>query len=217
MGGCRVVGDAVARSEDVFDVAEPDGQVARDDQAEFQAVMGTNPSVFPSDVTRPIELVSWQDATNFCALLTARDRLSGRISASSVYRLPTEAEWEYATRAGTSTRFSFGDDSASLGDYAWYSANSAAITHPAGQKLANPWGLYDVYGNVWELCSDWIGAYPGGSVTDPQGPASGSTKVVRGGSWFWGDARCRSANRMSVPPDGRYTALGFRIVLATGP
>ena len=186
-------------------------------QAEYQAVVGTNPSIFPSDVTRPVEAVSWQDATNFCALLTARDRASGRISAPSVYLLPTEAEWEYATRAGSSTRFSFGDDSATLGQYAWYSTNSGAITHPVGQKLPNPWGLYDVYGNVWELCSDWLGRYPGGSVTDPQGPASGTFKVIRGGSWFFGDVRCRSANRMSVPPDGRYTDLGFRIVLATGP
>ncbi len=184
-------------------------------QAEYQAVVGSNPSFARGDVNRPVEVVSWQDATNFCALLTARDRQAGRISGSATYRLPTEAEWEYAARAGTSTSYSFGDDGANLGPYAWYSGNSGSTTHPIGQKLANPWGLYDVYGNVWELCTDWYGTYPGGAVTDPQGPATGSTKAIRGGSWFFGSSSCRSANRMGVSPTGRYTDLGFRIVLST--
>jgi hypothetical protein len=135
-----------------------------------------------------------------------------------VYRLPTEAEWEYACRAGTTTRFSFGDDPgySQLGNYVWYDANSGKQTHPVGQKQPNPRGLYDMHGNVWEWCLDWTGAYPGGSVTDPIGANSGSDRVVRGGCWSVVGRGCRSARRISDTPGIRFSGLGFRAVLAPG-
>ena len=113
------------------------------------------------------------------------ERAAGRIATNSVYRLPTQAEWEYACRAGTTTRFSYGDDPGytSLPIYGWYADNCGGSTHPVGQKLANPWGLYDMHGNVWEWCQDWYGDYLGGMAVDPQGPASGPTRVIHGGSW----------------------------------
>jgi formylglycine-generating enzyme required for sulfatase activity len=147
-------------------------------QNEYQTVTGGNPSWFNGDRTsagyrdygvdlsRPVEWVSWEDATNYCGQLTERERTGGRIPTNCVYRLPTEAEWEYACRAWTSTRFSYGDDPGhttetaetvgytNLTNYAWYLENSSGTTHPVGQKLANPWGLHDMHGNVWEWCQD---------------------------------------------------------------
>ncbi len=129
--------------------------------------MGTNSSYFQppkysADLQRPVEEVSWNDATNYCAKLTARERAGGRLPAGYIYGLPMEAEWEYACRAGTTTRFSYGDDPnyTQLGNYAWYWENSGGKTHAVGQKLPNPWGLYDMYGSVWECCLDWYGPYP---------------------------------------------------------
>jgi formylglycine-generating enzyme required for sulfatase activity len=186
-------------------------------QGEYLAVMGSNPSYFTGDTNRPVERVSWHDATNYCARLTAQERLAGRLPAGWAYRLPTEAEWEYACRAGTTNRFYYGDDPGytQLANYAWYSANSGSTTHPVGGKLPNRWGLYDMAGNVWEWCSDWYGAYPGGSVTDPQGPASGSNRVVRGGSWSFNAFHCRSASRYGDPASRGFD-IGFRVVLAPG-
>ena len=158
-----------------------------------------------------------QDATNFCALLTARDLQAGIIPPNYTYRLPTEAEWEYAARGGTTTLYSFGNSPAQLGTHGWYADNSAETTHPVGQKLPNPWGLYDAHGNVWEWCSDWAGNYPGGSVTDPQGPASGTAKIIRGGSWFQTGTACRSANRDTNVAGSRNGDVGFRVVLAPVP
>jgi formylglycine-generating enzyme required for sulfatase activity len=200
-------------------------------QGEYLALMGNNPSFFttndvngnpiPPDLSRPVETVSWNDATNYCATLTQRERSAGRIGTNSVYRLPTEAEWEYACRGWTSTRFSYGDDPGytNLTDYAWYYDNSGRTTHPVGQKLPNPWGLYDMHGNVWEWCQDWVDTYPGGIAFDPQGPATGSSRVIRGGGWFyWGGnaGDCRSADRGSYDPGGRRDNFGFRVVLAPG-
>jgi formylglycine-generating enzyme required for sulfatase activity len=147
--------------------------------------------------------------------------VAGRIATNSVYRLPTEAEWEYACRAWTSTRFSYGDDPGytNLTDYAWYWDNSGGTTHPVGQKLPNPWGLYDMHGNVFEWCQDWFDTYPGGIALDPQGPATGSARVIRGGDWlFWGDVagNCRSAYRCGDGPDAGSVIIGFRVVLAPG-
>jgi len=123
-------------------------------QAEYLAVTGTNPSYFIGDPNRPVEQVTWFDAKNYCGQLTQREQAAGRIPTNCLYRLPTEAEWEYACRAWTSTRFSYGDDPSytNLTNYAWYYDNFGGTTHPVGQKLPNPWGLYDVHGNVFEWC-----------------------------------------------------------------
>jgi formylglycine-generating enzyme required for sulfatase activity len=187
-------------------------------QGQYQDVMGSNPSYFTGDPNRPVEQVTWYDATNYCGKLTAAERAAGRLPAGYVYRLPTEAEWEYACRAGTTTRFSYGDDPGylQLGNYAWYQGNEVGTTHPVGQKRPNGWGLYDVHGNVWEWCLAWYGGYPGGTVTDWQGPMSGSSRVARGGGWDDVGQYCRSANRAGREPSGRYHGHGFRAVLAPG-
>jgi formylglycine-generating enzyme required for sulfatase activity len=131
------------------------------------------------------------------------------------YRLPTEAEWEYACRAGTATRFSYGDDPgyALLGDYAWWQGNSGNQTHAVGTRRPNPWGLYDMHGNVWEWCLDWYGGYPGGTVSDPVGAAGGSYRVRRGGGWVNDPRYCRSADRYRLGPGYRRNYLGFRAAL----
>ena len=189
-------------------------------QGEYLDVVGSNPSQFTGDRNRPVESVSWLDATNYCALLTARQLAAGLIPPGSQYRLPTEAEWEYAARAGTSTRFSYGDDLnvTSLTNFAWYSANSGVMTHAIEQKAPNPWGLYDMAGNVSEWCLDWQGPYPGGFETDPQGPASNpiGSKIIRGGGWDEFGNNCRSAKRtgFGVSPFLKDFILGFRVVLA---
>jgi formylglycine-generating enzyme required for sulfatase activity len=185
-------------------------------QMEYLSLMNSNPSYFTGDLSRPVERVSWDDATNYCALLTEQERLSGRLPEGCQYRLPTEAEWEYACRAGTTTRFSYGDDPGytNLANYAWYSANSGNQTHPVGQKAANPWGLYDMHGNVLEWCLDWFQTYPGGSATNPPGPPVGMTRVDRGGSWDYGGDICRSAMRGDGYPWNRFYDIGIRVVLA---
>lgn len=186
-------------------------------QGEYLAVMGINPSHYTGDTNLPVEMVSWYDATNYCWTLTQRERAAGRIGTTSVYRLPTEAEWEYACRAWTSTRFSFGDDAANLTNYAWDVDNSDDTTHPVGQKLPNPWGLYDMHGNVWEWCQDrWSLYLPGGTAIDPQGPASSEHCVIRGGAFHFDYSYCRSPHRENVRPETFLTDLGFRVVLAPG-
>jgi formylglycine-generating enzyme required for sulfatase activity len=192
-------------------------------QGEYLALMGNNPSYFTGDMDRPVEQVDWYGAAAYCATLTEQERAAGRIPADSVCRLPTEAEWEYACRAGTSTRFSYGDDPSytNLIDYAWLYDPSEVTTHPVGHKLPNPWGLYDMHGNIWEWCQDWWSyGLPGGVVVDPQGPAAGSYHVIRGGGWDnWppGGARfCRSADRDYDYPTSAYGHIGFRVVLDPG-
>lgn len=187
-------------------------------QGEYEAVMGNNPSQFKGDPNRPVEQVSWFNARDYCVKLTERERLAGRIAPNSLYRLPTEAEWEYACRAGTSTRFSYGDDPGltDFADYAWYGPNSDGQTHPVGQKLPNRWGLYDMHGNVKEWCQDWHAkALPGGRVVDPQGPATGSARVIRGGGSYRNHliaSFCRSSTRYAHDSPGTY-GPGFRVVL----
>jgi len=187
-------------------------------QGEYLAVMGTNPSGFTGDTNRPVETVSWFNATNYCGKLTQRERAAGRIATNSVYRLPTEAEWEYACRAWTSTRFSYGDDVGytNVTDYAWYRDNNGGTTHAVGQKLPNPWGLYDTAGNVWEWCQDWSAPYPGGTALDPQGPPTGVDRVLRGASVFGPAYAMRSAQRFHDVPTIRVDNTGLRVVLASG-
>ena len=161
--------------------------------------------------TLPIESVTWEEAEAFCSSLSA---LPAERAAGRVYRLPTEAEWEYACRAGTTTAYSFGDDESLLGDFAWFGANAGGSTHPVGQKKPNGWGLYDMQGNVWEWCSDRYGDYAAAAATDPQGPAQGSYRVLRGGSWDSSARRCRSADRGRSYPSNRIFDHGFRLALS---
>ncbi len=188
-------------------------------QRDYLAVVGNNPSHFATDTNGPVDNVRWIDATNYCAIRTRQEAAAGFIPPGTRYRLPTEAEWEYACRALTSTRFYYGDDPGytNLVNYAWYSADSGSTTHPVGLKLPNQWGLYDMAGNVREWCDDWFGPYPGGSTTDPQGADSGTERVLRGGSWFMAAASCRSAQRFGADPAGSNTDIGFRVVLAVQP
>ena len=172
-------------------------------QGEWEAVMGTNPSYFNECGSRcPVERVSWYDVQEFIRRLNERESGNGY-----VYRLPTEAEWEYAARAGT-TGARYGE----LDEVAWYEANSGETTHPVGQKGANAWGLHDMLGNVWEWTAGWYGDYPTGSVTDPEGPSAGSGRVFRGGGWLRGARYVRSANRNYDSSRRRGYGIGFRLV-----
>ncbi len=208
-------------------------------QGEYSPMMGSNPSYFTTkdaygnpispDLSRPVEQVSWNDAVAYCGALTTRERNAGRLPDGYVYRLPTEAEWEYACREGTTTAFHYGPSlrsgMANFYGYEEYEASIGRYYNPSGIYLGrttsvgsyapNAWGLYDMHGNVWEWCHDWgSGDLPGGSVTDPQGPSAGSGRVIRGGSWL-DDARwCRSAYRNFYYPDYTYLDIGFRVVLA---
>ena len=189
-------------------------------QAQYLDVAGNNPSNFTSVANGPVEKVSWNDAVAYCVALTTSERDAGRCPATWSYRLPTEAEWEYAARAGSATRFSHGDDPGytSLTNYAWYKSNSGNTTHPVGQKAPNAWGLFDMYGNVWEWCQDsWDGSanYPGGGTIDPL-VTSGSGRVIRGGSWSGIAFLCRSALRGNNYPGSADDYGGFRAVLAPG-
>ena len=178
-------------------------------QGQWEAVMGGNPSSFKGS-DRPVEQVSWEEAVEYCRKLTAKQRTEGILPEGWEWRLPTEAEWEYAARAGT-TGARYGE----LDAIGWYDGNSGSETHAVKQKAENVWGLQDMMGDVWEWCSDWSGDYPTGSVTDPTGPNSGSDRVVRGGSWYLGAGYARSANRSRNGPGGRSDILGFRPALSS--
>jgi formylglycine-generating enzyme required for sulfatase activity len=174
-------------------------------QEQYRQVLGENPSS-KKGADNPVERVSWIDAVEFCARLSEKEGVE--------YRLPTEAEWEYACRGGTTTKYSFGDDRSQLRNFAWYEVNAERRHHPVGQKKPNPWGLYDMHGNVREWCQDWYGDYPSGSTTDPTGAASGSLRVSRGGGWRSVAAICRSASRPGFGPSGRSGHYGFRVALS---
>src|SRR5262249_47813303 len=165
-------------------------------QEEYETVMNGNPVHFKDRAKKrfPVESVSWEDARKFCEELAARPE-EKRLRRS--YRLPTEAEWEWAARAGTTTAYSFGDDAAALGDYAWFRENGGERTHEVGTKKANPWGLFDMYGNVAEWCSDSYERdyYRKSATSDPKGPATGQQRVLRGGNFDAKATSCRSADR----------------------
>ena len=170
-------------------------------QRMWKSLMGSNPSNWKGDKL-PVECVSWEDCEEFCYEL--------RANGLNVY-LPTEAQWEYACRAGTKGRYA-----GNLDEMAWYKENSGSKTHEVGLKKPNKWGLYDMHGNVWEWCSDWYdsGYYSKSPTDNPTGPISGSSRVVRGGSWGYDAGYCRSALRGNYSPDGRISILGLRLVLA---
>ena len=179
-------------------------------QEQYERVMGNNPS-FRKDPQKPVDKVSWDDAVEFCRKLS---ELPEEKAAGYVYRLPTDAEWEYACRAGTKTVYSFGDDESQLGDFEWYYENSDGGTHPVGQKTPNGLGLYDMHGNVWEWCENRFYYYAKDSVRDPLGPSSGSNRVSRGGSYLTLASHCRSAVRFQLKPTESFSTLGFRVALS---
>ncbi|MHC4362493.1 MAG: SUMF1/EgtB/PvdO family nonheme iron enzyme, partial [Planctomycetota bacterium] len=180
-------------------------------QGQYEAVMNAQPwsgeDYVQEDANNPAVYVSWDDAMEFCKKLSQRE--------GKTYRLPTEAEWEYACRAGTTTRFSFYSDS-SLGNYAWIFDNTCevdqAYAHAVGQKKPNPWDMYDMHGNVWEWCSNWYGPYPQVPATDPQGPSSGTSRVLRGGSWCDAEHALHCSCRGGARPHFRSSLVGFRVV-----
>ncbi len=202
-------------------------------QGEYQRVMGTNPSEFSAsgkskdkvagqDTKRfPVECVSWDDAVEFCRKLS---EMPEEKAAGRTYLLPSEAQWEYACRAGSAGRYSFSssrggipkeDEEKALSDYGWFGDNAGGMPHAVGGKRPSAWGLYDMQGNVWEWCQDWydVGYYVQTPVDDPTGPLGGSHRVLRGGSWYGPAGRCRSATRGSNGPGNRSDVLGFRVSL----
>ncbi len=210
-------------------------------QAQWKALMPDNPSQFQGD-RLPVESVTWDEAQAFAAALTERLQQEGKLDPGCEFRLPTEAQWEYACRAGTTTAYFTGDGEKALQRAGWYSGNSGGKTSrfeewlqtlpviagwfkgksrgktwPAGKKRENAFGLQDMHGNVWEWCEDWYGDYGAGSVVDPVGPQTGTYRVLRGGSWLYGADWCRSAYRFGYRPDDRWNYLGFRVCLVPGP
>jgi formylglycine-generating enzyme required for sulfatase activity len=183
-------------------------------QAQWEAVMQYNPSKYQlNGANRPVENVSWIDAMEFCQRLMMVPHIS--LPDGFTFSLPTQAQWEYACRAGTTTRYFFGESDAELDRFAWYSENSLGETHPVGLKEPNPWGFHDMYGNVWEWCFDGAAEYPLGDATDWIGPLNTQNRVVRGGSWGTpvksGDFR--SACRSYSEPHTKRPWDGFRVSL----
>lgn len=181
-------------------------------QSQWMAVMGRkNPSRFQGDGNLPVDSVAWKQANDFCTALSQKTGYN--------FRLPTEAEWEYAARGGKQTEYSFGDDAKQYGEYAWFYENSGKKAHPVGTLKQNPFGLFDMHGNVWEWCSDWYDRNyytqlsKQGMAVNPRGPAKGEYRVVRGGSWVNNAVGCRSAFRFNVLPGIFDRDVGFRVVL----
>ena len=212
-GGTFTMGCTSEQGSDCFDEEKPAHQVTVQDfyigkyevtQKEWQKVMGGNPSYFKNCEDCPVESVSWNDVQEFLAKLNAK--------TGKTYRLPTEAEWEYAARGGSQRRGYKYAGSNSLDEVAWCYGNSGNKTHPVGQKKANELGLYDISGNVWEWCADWYYEYPSTAQTNPKGPSTGTDRVRRGGSWIFHAVLCRSAYRSSYIPDDSNGDVGFRLV-----
>jgi formylglycine-generating enzyme required for sulfatase activity len=195
-------------------------------QKAYENMMGTNPSKFKGP-DKPVERLSWFGAIQYCNMRSLREGLSPCYDLTTLqcnydsngYRLPTEAEWEYACRAGTDTKYSFGNAPDRLGQYAWFKTNANKTTHPVGQKKPNPWGLYDMHGNLWEWCNDYYDQnyYQKSGGENPLGPSTGQERVLRGGSWAGSAESSRSSTRYSETPGFAdvcfgYEAYGFRCV-----
>ena len=189
-------------------------------QEQFQKLMGANPSRWKGD-KNPVEQLRWSDAVRFCNKRSEAEKLQPCYDLNTLkcnfdatgYRLPTEAEWEYACRAGTATAYFFGDTPAKVGDYAWFEKNSGGHPHPVGQKQPNPWGLYDIAGNVWEWCNDFykVDYYQESPRENPRGPDSGQNKVLRGGAWRFSADNCRSGYRYNENPGQSDVCFGYDI------
>lgn len=188
-------------------------------QSEYVALMQKNPSYF-KDNNYPVETVSWDDANAFCKSLTLKENEAGILAAGWSYRLTTEAEWEFAARAGSTSKWSHGDSPSQLTDFAWYDTNSAAQTHRVGTKTPNAWGLFDMSGNVWEWCQDsydseFYQRFVGQTVDNPVNRVARSRHVIRGGSWYSPDLGCRPSNRgWNVSSSQQERLIGFRVALA---
>ncbi len=188
-------------------------------QREWQTVMGDNPSAFSQGDLYPVQHIRWSEALDFIEKLNKREGLSCPRKLNyrpGCYRFPTEAEWEYTARAGTTTLWSCGDDESCLQDHAWYKANSDIQPHPIKRKRPNPWGLYDMHGNVWEMVWDWKGPYPTEAVIDPIGAKSSTHGVLRGGSFSREAAFLRTTKRYYGGEGMRYGSVGFRLVKNPG-
>jgi formylglycine-generating enzyme required for sulfatase activity len=189
-------------------------------QGQYKAIMGVNPSGFKGDDNLPVEQVSWFDAIKFCnavsdsgGLNRCYDETTGVCDfTKNGIRLPTEAEWEFACRAGTITKYYSGDSVANLNTSGWYLDNSGNKTHPVAKRSPNAWGLYDMNGNVWEWCNDWAGTYSSASVTNPTGPQGGNLHVIRGGGWNSPDFSSTSAYRNYAGAANTLNFIGFRVV-----
>ncbi len=211
-GGTFTMG-ATPEQGDAYDWEKPTHQVTLSSfmigkyevtQAQWEAVMGSNPSSFKGD-NLPVEFVSWNDCQTFIKKLNS---ITGKN-----FRLPTEAEWEYAARGGNKSRGYKCAGSDNIDDVAWYDDNSGVMTHAVGTKQPNELGLYDMSGNVWEWCSDWYGDYSSSAQTNPTGATSGLYRVCRGGCWFYGAGYCRVSYRFDITPDYSFDGLGLRLVL----
>ena len=189
-------------------------------QEQFQKIMGTNPSRWKAE-KNPVEQLRWSDAVKFCNKRSELEGLQPCYDLKTLkcnfdangYRLPTEAEWEYACRAGTTTVYFFGDSPAKVGDYAWFDKNSGGHPRPVGQKQPNPWGLYDMAGNVWEWCNDFykVDYYQESPRENPRGPNEGQNKVLRGGAWRFSADNCRSGYRYNESPGYSDVCFGYDI------
>ena len=212
-GGTFTMGATSEQGGDAHDDERPTHQVTLSSyyigetevtQELWQAVMGSNPSRFEGS-NRPVEYVSWNDCQEFLSRL---NRITGKR-----FRLPTEAEWEFAARGGNLSKRYIHSGSNNINDVAWYNDNSGSTTHPVAIKQPNELGIYDMSGNVWEWCSDWYGTYSSSAQSNPTGPSSGSNRVNRGGSWYYYAWGCRVSLRGSNSPDFRNFILGLRLAL----
>lgn len=213
-GGTFTMGATSEQGGDAYEWEKPAHNVTLSDyyigqtevtQQLWQAVMGNNPSLFTGDSRRPVEQVSWDDCQNFIREL---NRITGQ-----KFHLPTEAQWEYAARGGSKSSHSKYSGSHSIDYVAWYDGNSGDKTHPVATKQANELGIYDMSGNVWEWCADWYGTYGNNAQTNPTGPTSGQSRVLRGGSWYSNARLCRTSNRGNYDPTRRILNYGLRLAL----